>query len=109
MIKAHRAFRITEWRKEMPESIWWRKWPNNVPLFAAVAAVVHHYWYICPDGVTDQGVEDMTGSKPSYYKQAKDVIANGRIAEIFEAFRCLQKTILEISRGVRRNNNLREE
>jgi hypothetical protein len=51
----------------------------------------------------------MTGSKPSYYKQAKDVIANGGIAEIFEAFRCLQKTILEVFRGVRRNNNLREE
>jgi len=51
----------------------------------------------------------MAGNKPGYDKQAKDVIANGGIAEIFEAFRCLQKTILEISRGARRNNNLREE
>jgi hypothetical protein len=93
----------------MPESIRWREWPNDVSLFAAVAAVVHHYWYICPDGVTDHGIEDMTGSKPSYYKQAKDVIANCGIAEIFEAFRGLQKMILEVSREVRRKNNLLEE
>ena len=40
----------------------------------------------------------MAGGKPSHYKQAKDVIANVGIAEIFEAFCYLQSIILETSR-----------
>lgn len=74
----------------MAKAIWRREGAGEGTVFAAIATILDFIGDVGVDGIADCEVHDVPGSDPGDHEDAKDNIAEGCEAEVFEAFGYLQ-------------------